>query len=100
MTGVNGGARIAGGEDTVRPMATGAVGDDLRSEFRRQSVIARQIGSLATSGDTEFLREANAFVASGARSLRNVLGRHGRIRVDRKSTRLNSSHLVISYAVF
>src|SRR5688500_19569986 len=27
-------------------------------------------------------------------------GRHGRDRQDRKSTRLNSSHLVISYAVF
>src|SRR5256885_8866359 len=27
-------------------------------------------------------------------------GRHRRRRVDRKSTRLNSSHLVISYAVF
>src|SRR2546426_8609097 len=26
--------------------------------------------------------------------------RHDRLRVDRKSTRLNSSHLVISYAVF
>src|SRR2546426_1596329 len=26
--------------------------------------------------------------------------RHGRLRGDRKSTRLNSSHLVISYAVF
>src|SRR5256885_12787906 len=26
--------------------------------------------------------------------------RYGRTRVDRKSTRLNSSHLVISYAVF
>src|ERR1022692_4689195 len=25
---------------------------------------------------------------------------HRRIRIDRKSTRLNSSHLVISYAVF
>src|SRR5256885_12994782 len=27
-------------------------------------------------------------------------GGHGRGRADRKSTRLNSSHLVISYAVF
>src|SRR2546426_7372359 len=26
--------------------------------------------------------------------------RHGKLRGDRKSTRLNSSHLVISYAVF
>src|SRR2546426_9169418 len=27
-------------------------------------------------------------------------GLHARVRTDRKSTRLNSSHLVISYAVF
>src|SRR5205807_9665267 len=34
-------------------------------------------------------------------SLRSILQNKGRISVqDRKSTRLNSSHLVISYAVF
>src|SRR5690625_7059087 len=32
--------------------------------------------------------------------LRLVLPRPGRIRRDRKSTRLNSSHVAISYAVF
>src|SRR5256885_8332882 len=31
---------------------------------------------------------------------RNRLGARGRLARDRKSTRLNSSHLVISYAVF
>src|SRR2546426_11600579 len=37
--------------------------------------------------------------AGGAGEIRRVVPR-GRRRVDRKSTRLNSSHLVISYAVF
>src|SRR2546426_2000691 len=37
----------------------------------------------------------------GVRSLgRQLLRRRARERPDRKSTRLNSSHLVISYAVF
>src|SRR2546426_7879198 len=41
----------------------------------------------------------------GHRELDDLLGRkealhRGECRVDRKSTRLNSSHLVISYAVF
>src|SRR5436305_5805112 len=81
MTGVNRGARISGREDSLRAMATGAIGYDLRSELRCQSVVARQIGSLATSGYTEFLRQPNSFVAAGAGSLRNVLGRHRRIRV-------------------
>src|SRR5256885_12686985 len=31
---------------------------------------------------------------------RRARGAHGELTVDRKSTRLNSSHLVISYAVF
>src|SRR5256885_2898074 len=34
------------------------------------------------------------------RSMRNNGGRNLRMKRDRKSTRLNSSHLVISYAVF
>src|SRR5256885_7873734 len=34
------------------------------------------------------------------RQLRLLADRRGRDLVDRKSTRLNSSHLVISYAVF
>src|SRR5256885_11563228 len=33
-------------------------------------------------------------------SILNRLGESGRVHEDRKSTRLNSSHLVISYAVF
>src|SRR5256885_4153140 len=32
--------------------------------------------------------------------VRELLARHARKKLDRKSTRLNSSHLVISYAVF
>src|SRR5437868_7816073 len=37
---------------------------------------------------------------AGARTKRPLLGRGRRRRRDRKSTRLNSSHVSISYAVF
>src|SRR2546426_7561760 len=40
-----------------------------------------------------------AGLATGPRKL-NTVGTPSSLRVDRKSTRLNSSHLVISYAVF
>src|SRR5256885_11763429 len=42
---------------------------------------------------------ARAHQADGVRRLR-AGSRRGHVRADRKSTRLNSSHLVISYAVF
>src|SRR2546426_8154578 len=55
----------------------------------------------------EGLRDARGQLHAGARHLRHVLAGPGRTRggvgdavQDRKSTRLNSSHLVISYAVF
>src|SRR2546426_8334709 len=38
--------------------------------------------------------------ARGGRERQRVAGRAKSVRPDRKSTRLNSSHLVISYAVF
>src|SRR5256885_6722350 len=39
-------------------------------------------------------------VAGLGQQLLGVLAERGRRQLDRKSTRLNSSHLVISYAVF
>src|SRR3989454_4975649 len=39
-------------------------------------------------------------IAADRDSLRGLENRPQEVRVDRKSTRLNSSHLVISYAVF
>src|SRR5256885_16744582 len=47
------------------------------------------------------LRHPRRQGADGNRLLRGAAGAVGRaLRADRKSTRLNSSHLVISYAVF
>src|SRR5256885_9810226 len=52
------------------------------------------------------LRGAPGAAAHRQRAARPALGRRAemkvmiRLRIDRKSTRLNSSHLVISYAVF
>src|SRR5207253_10445780 len=49
----------------------------------------------APPADPEFRRElASIAAAEGRASL------HARLRLDRKSTRLNSSHVAISYAVF
>ena len=62
-------------------VAAGAIGDDLRSEAGGESVIAREVGSGAASLNTEFLREANAFMAAGASDLRNILRGYGRVRI-------------------
>src|SRR3712207_7895256 len=45
-------------------------------------------------------RQIAAGVAHGPHTRRSARTRHGRMGVDRKSTRLNSSHANISYAVF
>src|SRR5256885_3778957 len=46
------------------------------------------------------VQECGAELVGAARLLPAVTGAHGVLERDRKSTRLNSSHLVISYAVF
>src|SRR6516164_6599631 len=43
VRGMDRGARITRWKNAMRPMATGAVGNDLRSQPRCQSVIAREI---------------------------------------------------------
>src|SRR5256885_13067738 len=65
----------------------GGGGDDGRIQLSRNE--ARGMNDLA--GD-KFGQEKDAY------RVRNRIG--GEERLDRKSTRLNSSHLVISYAVF
>src|SRR5579862_1727843 len=52
---IDGGARIARREDAVRTMATRAVGNHLRSEAGRQSVITSQISCLTAALDAELL---------------------------------------------
>src|ERR1039458_1585730 len=51
-------------------------------------------------GDTDTISEINIAANSDSSSLRGMLPLHLEIAPDRKSTRLNSSHLGISYAVF
>src|SRR5256885_6692347 len=50
--------------------------------------------------DDALLRAVHDRGRSGHRARRGAAGAAGRTGEDRKSTRLNSSHLVISYAVF
>src|SRR2546426_7732938 len=49
-------------------------------------------------GATKLFSDVSFTVAPGERW--GIVGRNGSGKTDRKSTRLNSSHLVISYAVF
>src|SRR3954452_23254929 len=65
----------------MRAVATGAVRDDLRSQARRQSVIARQISRGSAPFDAKLLRQSDAFMASRAGGLGYVLRRYRRIRV-------------------
>src|SRR5256885_9595943 len=73
-----------------------------RSTLFPYTTLFRSVKSIIESGaarslPTGDLRTA-AEMASGL--LRKTLDAFARLDTDRKSTRLNSSHLVISYAVF
>src|SRR2546426_1913623 len=70
-----------------------AVPDLVRGELQRD---ARRVGH---PGDEGLVRRPASGMDRGARPLPGAGPRPRRLR-DRKSTRLNSSHLVISYAVF
>src|SRR5205814_8395864 len=65
-----------------------------------QKIVTRQIrlqGSCASAG--EYPR-AMELLESGAIQVKNLITAIAPLEEDRKSTRLNSSHLGISYAVF
>src|SRR5580698_6748522 len=70
---IDGRSRIARRKDAVRAVATGAVGDDLGASAGGEAVIAGEISGLAPAFDTEFLRQAHAFMATGAGDLSYVL---------------------------
>ena len=74
----------------MHAVATGAVGDDLRASAGREAVIAGKVSGLATAFDAEFLREAHAFVAARAGGLRQVRGRHRRIRIEMRFDGVNA----------
>src|SRR5437667_9191159 len=54
----------------------------------------------APGADASVLAESHAAPQHGVRADRHGLLPHGKNARDRKSTRLNSSHITISYAVF
>src|SRR3989454_9374711 len=99
--------RACGGAGTMRrgPLALGPGGefDRLRAIFARLGAAARDLGD-----DAALVRLGGTTLAvSIDLSLEGVHFRTAWLsfedigwRADRKSTRLNSSHLVISYAVF
>src|SRR5207253_4090930 len=64
-----------------------------RRTFRRDLCLCRRRGEAKARGAARFLRQSPA---GGIW----IDGRLGFLRADRKSTRLNSSHVAISYAVF
>ena len=53
---VDGGPRIVRRQNVVHAVATGTVGYDLRAQFRRQAVVAGQVGGGTAARDSEFLR--------------------------------------------
>ena len=78
---MNRGARIARRENTVGPVTARTIRNDLRAEARCQSMVAGQIGCGAASLYAEFLRQTYSFMTACTRRLRDVLCRHGRVRI-------------------
>ncbi len=64
---IDGGAGIAGRQNVVDAVATGAVGGDHRAAFRGQAVIAVEVAGDAVPGYAELLRQAHALVAADRR---------------------------------
>src|SRR5256885_12393485 len=67
-----------------------------RSDIERAFVESEAVGPVQSRGDDSYLAFAVLF-HDGVNLVENTIADEHR---DRKSTRLNSSHLVISYAVF
>src|SRR5215211_8706586 len=84
------------------PSAGGPALPDLRRDAARRGAECR--GGLDRTRAAGRLRPRGAEVWPDVLHLRDVRPRHatlaGAAELDRKSTRLNSSHTVISYAVF
>ena len=78
---IDGGVRVARGENVVHAVATGAVGGDDGSALGGEAVIAIEVAGDAVAGNAELLREAHAFVAAGADVARDILLGDGRVGV-------------------
>jgi hypothetical protein len=67
--------RITRRQDVMHAMATGAVSDDLRAQLGSQAVIALQVSRRARAGNSQFLRQTHALMASRAGGARQILRR-------------------------
>src|ERR1019366_1260577 len=77
----DGGARVAGGQDVVDAVATGAVGDHQRAALRGQAVVAVVVRGDAVADDAELLGKAHALVTAGAGIAREVLAGDGGVGI-------------------
>src|SRR6266511_1987259 len=88
--------RAAGRRRTAARTSAGPAGT------RVIAVVARVVPDLIGTGNADDIGRILGFPVDhlGGRVARNVLRRTAQEKIDRKSTRLNSSHVKISYAVF
>src|SRR5688500_19624140 len=78
-------------------LGRGQLGEEGRRRAR-MAVDREPVGAQRVDRDEQHARRARLTAAAGESRRGRQQGRRG--ATDRKSTRLNSSHLVISYAVF
>src|SRR5207247_11430685 len=81
-----------------REHARGVAAEDLRDRLARDALVEHRLGQHRDPAGVEPDRDGAVVVGSERHVL--VADQQGRIAEDRKSTRLNSSHEWISYAVF
>src|SRR3712207_8863116 len=71
-----------------------------RSRVAERIKQAKDLGDLSENAEYEAAKQEQGFIEGRIRDLRYILANAQMIDEDRKSTRLNSSHANISYAVF
>src|SRR5690606_40546942 len=89
--------QFVGDDETVRQKTPNGgnrrlIGNEARGEDQ-PGLLAVQLGKFLLQLDQRMVVSGDVTRAAGA-------GAHAACRLDRKSTRLNSSHVKISYAVF
>src|SRR5256885_7340561 len=95
----NAGARAGDALVLTKPIGTGVLTTALKRDLLSEADVAPAVAAMTTLN----AGAARAMLGVGVHAATDVtgFGLLGHLRtLDRKSTRLNSSHLVISYAVF
>src|SRR5688500_19927277 len=85
------------GADVAIAVNVGSGTDEGPAPTSLFAILGQTIDSMMTTGTRMALKSADIVVVP---DLKGLTGADWRRVEDRKSTRLNSSHLVISYAVF